>query len=181
MGHLIPLTEFAKRLTLQHNFSITFMVPTDGSPMKPQNSVLESLPKTINSIFLPPVSFDDLPNDVKIETRISLSVTRSLPALRDSLRALAESTRLLALVVDHFGTDAFDVAKEFGMLPYIFFATTAMALSFVFYLPVLDRSFDGEYRDLPEPVTLPGCVPFRGSDMVDPVQDRKNEIWNNHT
>ncbi|XP_057510861.1 hydroquinone glucosyltransferase-like [Actinidia eriantha] len=177
MGHLIPLTEFAKRLTLQHNFSITFLVPTDGSPMKPQKSVMESLPKTVTSIFLPPVSFDDLPNDVKIETRISLAVTRSLPALRDSLRALAESTRLIALVVDLFGTDAFDVAKEFGMLPYIFFPTTAMALSFVFYLPVLDRSFDGEYRDLPESVTLPGCVPVRGSDMADPVQDRKHEAY----
>ena len=36
--------------------------------MKPQKVVLESLPDAISSIFLPPVSFDDLPEDVKIET-----------------------------------------------------------------------------------------------------------------
>ncbi|GLT53672.1 hypothetical protein SLA2020_269290 [Shorea laevis] len=35
-----------------------------------------------------------------IESRISLTLTRSLPALRDSFKVLAESTRLVALVVD---------------------------------------------------------------------------------
>ncbi|KAA8528256.1 hypothetical protein F0562_035493 [Nyssa sinensis] len=177
MGHLIPLTEFAKRLVIYHNFSVTFIVPTDGSPMNDQKAFLEALPRSINFIFLPPVSFDDLPEDAKIETRISLTVTRSLPALRHSLQVLTQSTPLSALVVDLFGTDTFDVAREFGLLPYIFFTSTAMGLSFVFHLPKLDETFSCEYRDLPEPVKLPGCVPIHGTDLLDPIQDRKNEVY----
>ncbi|KAI3955302.1 hypothetical protein MKX01_039739, partial [Papaver californicum] len=45
MGHLIPFIELAKRLVLNHGFSVTFTIPTDtGSPSKAQKSVLESLP-----------------------------------------------------------------------------------------------------------------------------------------
>jgi hydroquinone glucosyltransferase len=145
--------------------------------MKPQKAVLEHLPDAISSIFLPPVSFDDLPEDTKMETRIALSITRSLPALRDSFKVLAESTRLVALVVDLFGMEAFDVAKEFGVSSYIFFSTTAMVLSLLFYLPELDEMFSCEYRDLPEPVKIPGCVPVHGSDLGDPFQDRKAEAY----
>ncbi|GMY30500.1 hydroquinone glucosyltransferase-like [Fagus crenata] len=177
MGHLIPLVELAKRLVLHHNFFVTFFITTDGSPMKPQKTILKALPDAISSIFLPPVSFDDLPEDTKIESRIALSLTRSLPALRDSFKVLAESTRLVALVVDLFGMEAFDFAKEFGVSSYIFFPTTAMCLSLSFYLPELDVKFSSEYRDLPAPVKLPGCVPVHGSDLVDPIQDRKNEVY----
>jgi hydroquinone glucosyltransferase len=177
MGHLIPLVELAKQLVLHHHFLVTFIIPTDGSPMKAQKSVLEALPNSISYIFLPPVSFDDLPQDVKAETLIALTVTRSLPALRDSFKVFAESTRVVALVVDLFGLDAFDVAKEFGALSYLFFPTTAMSLSLFFYLPELDERFTCEYRDLPEPVKLPGCVPIRGIDLIDPIQDRKNDAY----
>ncbi|GMY23208.1 hydroquinone glucosyltransferase-like [Fagus crenata] len=177
MGHLIPLVELAKQLVLHHHFLVTFIIPTDGSPMKAQKSVLEALPNSISYILLPPVSFDDLPQDVKAETLIALTVTRSLPALRDSFKVLAESTRVVALVGDLFGLDAFDVAKEFGALSYLFFPTTAMSLSLFFYLPELDERFTCEYRDLPEPVKLPGCVPIRGIDLIDPIQDRKNDAY----
>ncbi|GMP79029.1 hypothetical protein CsSME_00034732 [Camellia sinensis var. sinensis] len=48
MGHLIPLTEFAKRLVLTHNFSVTFIIPNFGFPIKSQKSFLDSsMPKTI--------------------------------------------------------------------------------------------------------------------------------------
>ncbi|KAM4123199.1 hypothetical protein ACB094_01G142200 [Castanea mollissima] len=152
MGHLIPLVELAKRLVLHHGFSVTFIITTDGSPMKPQIAILESLPDAISSIFLPP--------DVKIETRIRLSLTRSLPALQDSFKVLAESTRLVALVVDVFGTDAFDVAKNS-----------------IFYIPELDQNFSCEYRDLPERLKLPRCVRIHGSDFSNPKQYRKNAAY----
>ncbi|KAK6251413.1 hypothetical protein SCA6_005418 [Theobroma cacao] len=175
MGHLLPLVEFAKRLVHQyHNFEVTIIVPDDGSPMKYQRQLLQALPKSISSIFLPPVSFDDLPEDVGIETKIVLSLVRSLPALKDSLKVLVESTRLVAVVVDLFGIDAIDVFEEFGLTPYIFFPSTAMLLQLIFHLPKLDEMFSCEYRDLPKPIKLPGCVPFHGSDITDPVQDKKN-------
>ncbi|KAJ0047974.1 hypothetical protein Pint_15017 [Pistacia integerrima] len=177
MGHLIPLVELAKRLALSHNFLVTFIIPTDGSPMKPQRQVLQALPNSVSSIFLPPASFEDLPEDVKIETRITLSLVRSLSALRETLKVLTESTKLVALVADLFGTDALEVAKEFGILPFIFFPTNAMVLSMVLHLPELDEKFSCEFRDLPEPVQFPGCVPIHGRDLADPVQDKKNEAY----
>ncbi|KAA8516152.1 hypothetical protein F0562_019331 [Nyssa sinensis] len=177
MGHLIPLVEFAKRLVLHHHFSVTFIVPTDGPPSEAQKSFLESLPGGISSIFLPPIDFSDLPNDVRIETRISLTVTRSLSSLRDVFKSLVVTTRVVGLVVDLFGTDAFDVAKEFNVSPYVFFPSTAMVLSLIFHLPKLDETVSCEYRELADPVQIPGCIPIHGRELLDPVQDRKNDAY----
>ena len=116
MGHLIPLVELAKWLVLHHNFFVTFIITTDdGSSMKPQKTVLKSLPDSISSVFLPPMNFDDLSKDVKIKNRIALSLTRSFPPLRDSIKVLADSTRLVAFIVDVFGFDVLDVVEEFGV------------------------------------------------------------------
>lgn len=177
MGHLIPLGEFAKRIVAHHNFTVSFIVPTDGPLPSAQKAFLESLPEAISYVLLPPVNFDDLGEDAKIETRISLSVVRSLPSLKEEFKSLVSRTKLVALVVDLFGTDAFDVAKEFDVSPYIFFPASSICLSFFLYLPKLDQAVTCEYRDLPEPVQIPGCVPLHGSDLLDPVQDRKNEAY----
>uniref|UniRef100_A0AAN0N640 Glycosyltransferase n=1 Tax=Malus domestica x Pyrus communis TaxID=28521 RepID=A0AAN0N640_9ROSA len=177
MGHLIPLAEFAKRLVHRHNFTVTFVVPCDGLPTKAQKSVLEALPTAIDHVFLPPVCFDDLPQGSKIETIISLTVARSLGSFRDALSSLASRTKLVGLVVDLFGTDAFDVAKEFNLSNYIFFPSTAMTLSLFLYLPKLHETVSCEYRDLSDPVTIPGCIPIPGSELLDPVQDRRDEAY----
>lgn len=99
-------------------------------------------------------------------------MTRSLTSLKEALKKLTESTRLSALVVDPFGTLALDVGKELGVSPYISFTTTAMALSLLFHMPKIDQMYNCEFRDLPDPVQLPGCVPVHGRDFPDPVQDR---------
>ncbi|KAI5345770.1 PREDICTED: hydroquinone glucosyltransferase [Prunus dulcis] len=177
MGHLIPLAEFAKRVVHHHNFTVTFIVPCDGPPTKAQKSVLDALPIAIDHVFLPPVSFDDLPQGSKIETLISLTVSRSLTSLRDAIKSLISRANLVGLVVDLFGTDAFDVAKEFNLSKYIFFPSTAMALSLFLYLPKLDETTPCEYRELADPVTIPGCIPIHGRDLLDPVQDRKDEAY----
>uniref|UniRef100_A0A5B7AIN7 Glycosyltransferase n=1 Tax=Davidia involucrata TaxID=16924 RepID=A0A5B7AIN7_DAVIN len=177
MGHLIPLVEFAKRLVFHHHFSVTFIVPIDGPPSKAQKEFLEALPGGMSYVFLSQIDFSDLPDDVRIETRISLTVTRSLSSLRDVFKSFVVTTRLVALVVDLFGTDAFDVAKEFNVSPYVFYPSTAMALSLFFHLPKLDETVSCEYRDLPEPVQIPGCIPIHGRELLDPVQDRKNDAY----
>lgn len=178
MGHLIPLVELAKRLVHQHSFNVDFFVPTDGAPSKAQKAVIESLPSAITSVFLPPVDLTDLPEGTSIETTIDLTVARSLPSLREGLRSLCSETRVVALVVDLFGTEAFDVAREFDISSYIFFPSTAMALSLFFYLPKLDEMVSCEYRELKEPVKIPGCIPVQGKDLLDPLQDRKSSAYN---
>ncbi|KAH6818708.1 UDP-Glycosyltransferase superfamily protein [Perilla frutescens var. frutescens] len=177
MGHLIPLGEFAKKLHRLHGVTSTFILPTDGPLSKAQSSFFSSLPPAVDHLLLPPVSFDDLPPDVKIETRISLTITRSLPAIRRGLASLHESKKIAAFVVDLFGTDGFDAARELHIPCYIFYPSTAMALCMFFYLPELDKTVSSEYRDLPEKVQIPGCIPIHGRDLFDPAQDRKNEAY----
>ncbi|KAB5527184.1 hypothetical protein DKX38_021031 [Salix brachista] len=177
MGHLIPLTELAKKLALSYDLSSTFIVPSIGPPPEAQTKVLGSLPAGINYISLPPVSFDDLPG-IRAETQISLTITRSLSSIRDVLKSLVASTRLVALVLDLFGTDVIDIAMEFSVPSYIASLSTGMTLSLHFYMPKLDQMVSCEYRDLPEPVLLPGCAtPVHGRDLPDPIQDRKDDAY----
>ncbi|KAI8572724.1 hypothetical protein RHMOL_Rhmol01G0221800 [Rhododendron molle] len=77
MGHLIPLCEFAKRLVLTHNFSVTFIVLNDGPLSAGPKSFFNSLPVGINYVLLPPVNFDDLSNDVTQENR-SIATVKSV-------------------------------------------------------------------------------------------------------
>ncbi|AEE81978.1 UDP-Glycosyltransferase superfamily protein [Arabidopsis thaliana] len=178
MGHLIPLVEFAKRLVHLHGLTVTFVIAGEGPPSKAQRTVLDSLPSSISSVFLPPVDLTDLSSSTRIESRISLTVTRSNPELRKVFDSFVEGGRLpTALVVDLFGTDAFDVAVEFHVPPYIFYPTTANVLSFFLHLPKLDETVSCEFRELTEPLMLPGCVPVAGKDFLDPAQDRKDDAY----
>ncbi|EXB62213.1 Hydroquinone glucosyltransferase [Morus notabilis] len=177
MGHLIPLVELAKKLVGNHHLTVTFVVPSDGPPSKEMKFVLKGLPESIDHVFLPPVNFDDLPEGSKIETLITLTVARSLPYLRHVLTSLASRVSLVGLVVDLFGTDALDVSRELHLSSYIFFPSTAMALSLFLYLPKLDETTSCEYWELTDPVEIPGCVPIPGKELLDPLQDRKNDAY----
>lgn len=179
MGHLIPLVELAKRILKITQFKLSFVVPTNGPPTRAQKSVLAVLPEDrVSSTFLPQVNLDDVPANAMIETRISLTLARSLPAFRSYLTDLQKSNHhIAALVVDLFGTDAFDVGSEFGIKSYLFYPTTGMCLSFFMHLPQLDAQVSCEFKDMQEPVVLPGCTPVHGKDLLDPVQDRKNDAY----
>lgn len=85
--------------------------------------------------------------------------------------------------MDVFGLDCFNIAKEFGDPPYVFFPMTAMVLSLIFYSPKLDETCSCECRDLHEPIKIPGCGPVHGIDLVDALHDRKSESykWAIHT
>lgn len=142
MGHLIPLIEFTKRLFFIHQFSLSLslIIPSNGPPSRSQLSYLDTLPSGINYVFVPPVSLGNLPFDLKILPQIVLTLTRSLPFIRDMLKSLVATRHLVALVVDHFATDAINVANEFNILSYIFFPSSAMCLSFFLHLPKLDET-----------------------------------------
>ncbi|KAK3042847.1 hypothetical protein RJ639_001120 [Escallonia herrerae] len=70
-----------------------------------------------------------------------------------------------AIQSNGFGIDAFDVARELGVPPYLFFTAGAATLSFCFYLPKLDEMVSCEYRDVPEPVEIPGCFPIHFMEL----------------
>ena len=138
---------------------------------KAMKAVLQALPTTIDHVFLPPMILEEEIKGLKFEVQTILTLTRSLPPLRDVLI----STRSSAFVVDPFGIDALDIAKELNISPYIFFHANAFTLSLVFHLTKLDETVSCEYRDLPEPLKLLGCIPIHGRDLMEPVQDRTSE------
>lgn len=69
------------------------------------------------------------------------------------------------------------MARECNIPPYIFFLSSAMALSLVLNLSKLDESISCEYKDYQEHVRLPGCIPLKGTDLPDHVQDKTNEAY----
>ncbi|XP_010913987.1 hydroquinone glucosyltransferase [Elaeis guineensis] len=176
LGHLIPLAELAKRLVLHHGFAATFITFSDFSSPA-QEAFLDSLPPGLSSLLLPPVPLDDLPADAQIETRLCHVVARSVPRLRDILATLKATTPLAAYVIDIFCEDTLCIAKELGVPHCMYCTTNFTALSLLLYLPTLHRNTSCEYRDLPEPVILPGCAPIRGEDLLHPMRYRNDDAY----
>ncbi|CAI8607651.1 unnamed protein product [Vicia faba] len=177
MGHLIPMIEFGKRLTNHHNLPVTFIIPSDGPPSKAQTTVLSSLPPAISHIFLPPVTLSDLPPNTKPESLMTITILRSLPSLHQTLLSLMTSHRLSTLIVDLFSTDAINTAAELDIPSYLFFPTTANNLSLGFYLPQLNQKFQSEFRDIHEPLNIPGCCRVHAKDFPIPIQDPTDEAY----
>ncbi|KAI3940967.1 hypothetical protein MKW92_012769 [Papaver armeniacum] len=168
MGHLIPIVEFTKRLVLDHETSSQF----EATKLS-----LDSLPSAISTIFLPPVDLSDLSDGTEIGTRITATVDRSLPAFSHSVRTIISTHRVVSFVVDLFSTGAIDIANAFNINAFVFIASTAMVLSLIYHAPKLDQAYSCEYRDVPGLIQIPGCVPIRGVDLMNPFEDRKTEAY----
>ncbi|XP_021748457.1 hydroquinone glucosyltransferase-like [Chenopodium quinoa] len=175
IGHLISFVELAKILISRFNFTITLILPSrvNDQPSEAQSSLLSSLPNAISYVYLPPIDLSHVETD-DLDVVISLVVVHSVPFIRDALSALP---RLVAVVTDLFGTPVYDVARELGVPPYLYFFTNAMYLLFLFHLPKLHETVSCEFRDMVDPVILPGCVPIHGKDFEDGLQDRKSEAY----
>ncbi|KAG2640506.1 hydroquinone glucosyltransferase-like [Panicum virgatum] len=180
MGHLIPLAELAKRLAARHGATATLLTFASTASAT-QRAFLATLPPSVSHETLPPADLSDLPHDALVETRMSVEGTRSLPALATILAELKRTTRLVAFVTDLFGIDAFDAARDAGVgRRCLFFPGSLHALMLPPPPPPppeLVVSIPGEFRDLTEPVRLPGCVPIPGPDVLSPLQDRSSPAF----
>lgn len=178
MGHLIPMAEFAKRIVKHHPISVTIIIPTTRTPPPvAQISVLESLPENIHDLFLPSVNIDGLLDGARPVLLISFIMQSSFSSLRDALISLKSRTNLVALVFHMFGHDSMEVAKELHRFNFLFFPMNSMALSFTFILPKLDEETSCEYKELPDPVKVPGSITFPGREFMAPVQIRTDEVY----
>ncbi|MBA0741376.1 hypothetical protein Gogos_014536 [Gossypium gossypioides] len=147
MGHLIPLIGFAKDLVHSHDLAITLIVLTIGPPTNAQKDLLYALPGTIKPILVPPVSYQP-------EMNAFFAITRSMSSIRHLFKSLVDSNRPRALVVDLLSTDVLDVAMEFN-----------------------NETISCEFKDLPEPMKLPGSVPVFGRDFPAELQDRSKDEY----
>ncbi|XP_028753435.1 hydroquinone glucosyltransferase-like isoform X3 [Neltuma alba] len=177
-SHLIPVLEFSKRLVHLHpDFHVTFIIPSLESPPPSSVAYLQNLPSNIQSIFLPPISKQDVPKDANIAVQIQLTVAKSLPSLQQELKSLNSKSHLAAIVADPFAAEVLSFAKELNTSSFIYFPSAASTLSFCFYLPTLHEEISGEFRDVPEPIQIPGCVPLYGRDLPEPFQNRSSESY----
>ncbi|RCV26245.1 hypothetical protein SETIT_5G230000v2 [Setaria italica] len=155
------------------------MIVTFTNLSSPEHSTaLATLPLGVSVAKLLEVSLDDLPLDAHLVTRIITVVRRTLPHLRELLRSLLGSPAgVAAFLTDMLRPAALAVAEELGVPRYVFYTSSLMSLASLLYTPELARTTTGECRDLPEPVRLPGCMPLRGADLVESVQDRTNPVY----
>ncbi|KAJ4808385.1 Glycosyltransferase [Rhynchospora pubera] len=176
MGHLTPFAELAKCLISIHGFTVTF-ITLSSSQSSTQTDFLSSLPPSISSRSLPAVSLSDAPSNARIETILSLEASRSVPAVTSILKDLKTKTNLVAFIADLFCCDLFEAARSVGLPCYMFFPSNCLFLSLMLHLPTLDATTTCEYRDLPGPLELPGCIPIPGPDLLHPLQDRSNDCY----
>ncbi|KAI9078452.1 hypothetical protein K1719_039548 [Acacia pycnantha] len=182
-SHLVPIIEFSKRLVHLHpDFHVHCIIPSLGSPSSSSISYLQTLPSNINPVFLPPVPHNNMgqENNNHPGLQIQRTVTLSLPHIREELESLTSSrnnNKLAALIVDVFAMEVLDIASELNILPYVYFPLSAMTLSVYFYMPKLDEIVSCEFRDLQDPIEIPGCVPVHGRDLTESVQDRTSEVY----
>ncbi|KAG0543351.1 hypothetical protein BDA96_02G182900 [Sorghum bicolor] len=178
VGHVAPVAELAGRLAAHHGFTSTIVTYTNLS--SPTNSsALASLPPgVVSTTALPEVPIDDLPADAHIVTRILVVVQRTLPHLRALLRSLLDAPAgITVFLTDMLCPAALAVAQDLGVPRYVFYTSSLMSLSSLLDTPELARTTTCEFRDLPEPVVIPGCLPLRGADLVEPLQDRANPVY----
>ncbi|XP_028787268.1 hydroquinone glucosyltransferase [Neltuma alba] len=177
-SHLLPLIEFSKRLIFrQPHFHFIFFIPTLGPPSPTTISILESLPPQIDFTILPQINLEDL-KDEDPATQVYNTVTLSLSSLRHSLTSFSSPTHhLVATVVDFFSMDAIDIAKELKLKSYLLFPSATTSLSLCLHFPELDEDhemFPAGFRELSQPLKLPGCISFQGKDLPDPFQERSS-------
>ncbi|XP_028801496.1 hydroquinone glucosyltransferase-like [Neltuma alba] len=181
-SHQASILEFCKRLVLLQNhgqFHVTCFIPTLGSPPSASMALIQSLPSSITCTFLPPVNLHDQPLDLPLEVQLQLAVSRSMPLVREALKSLGSSSSLAAMVAEPLSIEALAIAKELNIISYLYFPCSAMMLSLCFYSAKLNQrvTCGHQFRDLPVPIEIPGCVPVNGKDLPDNHQDRSSSAY----
>ncbi|KAG4399973.1 hypothetical protein GLYMA_08G338700v4 [Glycine max] len=173
-SHLVPIVEFSKLLIKLHpNFHVNCIIPSFGSPPESSKAYLKTLPSNIDTILLPPINKQQLPQGVNP----AVTITLSLPSIHEALKSLSSKFPLTALVADTFAFPTLEFAKEFNALSYFYTPCSAMVLSLALHMPKLDEEVSGEYKDLTEPIKLQGCVPILGVDLPASTQSRSSEAY----
>ena len=177
-SHLRSILEFSKRLVQLHqDLHVTCIIPTIGSPCNKTKALLQALPPTIDHMLLSPSNLEDLPQETHPAILVRIIMSRSMPSIYDALKKLISSSRLVAIISDGLISQMLSLAKELNILSYTYFPSTAMLLSLCLYSEMLDETISSEYKDLIEPIEIPGCMPIHGTDLPDPLQDRSSEAY----
>ncbi|KAF7844782.1 hydroquinone glucosyltransferase-like [Senna tora] len=196
-SHLLSILEFSNKLLhLHQDFHFTCIIPTIDSPtINAMKSLFQSLPYYYNSssfdfILLPPPS--NLHHDHDEEKMmvhhhhpallVELTISLSLPSICEELEKLMmrmDLPPLVGVIADALVDEVTEfVKREMDVLSFVYFPSTAMMLSLCLYSSELDEIVSlCEYRDMPQPIEIPGCFPIHGSDLPDALQDRSSKTY----
>ncbi|XP_028798865.1 hydroquinone glucosyltransferase-like [Neltuma alba] len=109
-----------------------------------------------------------------------MTVKLALLSLCQALSSLSFHAQLVALIANVFSVDALEIAKQFNLKSYVYFPMSVTSLCFCIKFPELDEDQEmvsAGFRDLSQPLKLPGCIAFHGKDLPDIVQERSSESY----
>ncbi|KAF7844844.1 UDP-glycosyltransferase 72E1-like [Senna tora] len=131
---------------------------------------------SLNLLVLPHVDVSHIlgPNP-PVVARIILTMLESLPLVRSSI--LSMNPRPSALIVDLFGTPAFAMARELGMLTYVFLTTNAWFSAVTVYSTVIDKKMEDRHVIHHEPLRIPSCKSIPFEDTFEPFLDRDDPMY----
>ncbi|KAL1823215.1 hypothetical protein ACET3Z_009993 [Daucus carota] len=157
VGHLVSAVELAKLLARQdHRISINILIikmPFDYGVADFTQTLQNDAPERINFVDIP--SLDDtamaklmaLPRMSFHDAFFSSQRTQVRDVVRQIMNR-SEDSRLGGFVLDMFCTQMMDVANEFDVPAYVFFASSASFLGFIFYAQHLKDEKDQEIFEL---------------------------------
>lgn len=146
MGHLIPFSEFAQRLSAHHGFTVTFITckwMLSGPRMQKAYSerIKSSQGLDIRFVQLPHVEIqEEGVQHMKVETMISKLLENSKGFVESFLTSLQiddSVSPVSAFITDFFCSTMFDVTAKLDIPTYLFFTSPASALSVMLCLPKL--------------------------------------------
>ncbi|KAI4314879.1 hypothetical protein L6164_027744 [Bauhinia variegata] len=177
MGHLIPIVELGKRLLTHHGFDVTiFVVTTDSFTTRSQILQQTSNVSSLNVVILPPVDVSGkLGPNPTLDVRILLTMAESLPLLRSAILSLKVVPTVL--IIDLFGIFALHMARDLGMLSYVFITSNAWFTATTIYAPVIDKEMEDRHVNDHEPLFIPGCKPVQYEDTLEPFVLRGQPMY----
>ncbi|EMS56390.1 Hydroquinone glucosyltransferase [Triticum urartu] len=168
-GHLIPLAELARRLVEHHGFAATIVT---FSGLSDSEALPSGILDSVSTVALPAVKIDDLPADALRGSLLVELIQRSLPSLGTLLRSMGSTTPLAALAPAVFCSAALPLAVELGVPCYVFVPSSLTMIYLMRRIVELhDDAAPGEYRNLPEPLEIPGGLSLRRAELPVPYRD----------
>lgn len=110
-----------------------------------------------------------------IVVRIAVIMRESLPALRSAITAMKILPKVL--IVDIFGTEAFEIAQQFGMRRYFFDTCNTRLLALITYFPTIDKEKEYNHINKQQPLQLPRCAPVRFEDTFEPYCNPNDPMY----
>lgn len=178
-GHLVPTLGLAKRLASFSVLKITLFVVSADHASFSQSLLLKSsseFHQDLSIVDLTPPNVAELVSaDLSIESRIGIIMKESFTILESKIACMESPPA--ALIAEFFCMGAFHIADRLRLPKYLFITGTAWFAALILYAPTLDQEVEGEFADLNEPITIPGCKPLQPGDLIDPMLDRESERY----